>query len=367
MIAKVCKESKLAQFFNKLLEEYDIIAPKKKKNLYEFSEVNDFREVALDYSTTILPPKKYLIPQKENLLRFVKGEITSEEPQLKKKQVIFGIHACDLNAFLLLDKVFMDKFPCPRYVKRRENLITIALTCINPSDTCFCESIGTGPTPSKGYDLLLTKINENYYLIESGSETGEKLIKLVEGKEASSKELEEKNKVIELTKQKFKRRIYVDNLPELIQKNLNHELWRLLGEVDLACGQCVLSCPTCYCFDVKDELNLSLDSGIRYKEWDACFLLEFAEVALGGNFRKDRSARVRQFMGHNLGWGGALQYDVFNGELKCVGCGRCIKTCPVGIDITEVAAVIKGEKSVSEVTAIKNILTNVGEKNARSI
>ncbi|MBS7654892.1 4Fe-4S dicluster domain-containing protein [Candidatus Bathyarchaeota archaeon] len=366
MIAKVYKESDIATFFNKLLEEYNIIAPKKKKQLYEFNEVNDFGEVALDYSTTILPPKKYLIPQKETLLRFTKNEIVSEEPQFKKKQVIFGIHACDLNAFLLLDKVFMDKFPCPRYVKRRRNLITIALTCNNPSETCFCESMGTGPTPSKGYDLLLTKINEEY-LIESGSETGEKLVKLAKGKEASPKDFEGKKKVVELTKQKFKRRIDVRNLPDLIQKNLNHELWRLLGEVDLACGQCVLSCPTCYCFDVRDELNLSLDGGTRYKEWDACFLLEFAEVALGGNFRRDRAARVRQFMGHNLGWGGASQYNVFNGELKCVGCGRCIKTCPVGIDITEVAAVIKGEKNVSQVTALKNILANIGEKNARSI
>jgi len=366
LIAKVCKESDLAIFFNKLLEEYDVAAPKKKKSLYEFNEVNSFEEVTLDYSTTILPPKKYLIPQKENLLRFAEGEVAFEEPQFKKKQVIFGIHSCDLNAFLLLDKVFMDKFPCPRYAKRRENLITIALTCNNPSETCFCESMGTGPTLSKGFDVLLTKINEKY-LVESGSETGEKLIKLIKGKEASNKELEEKRRVVELAEQKFKRKIDVRNLPELIQKNLNHEMWRLLGEVDLACGQCVLSCPTCYCFDVRDELNLSLDGGIRYKEWDACFLLEFAEVALGGNFRRDRAARVRQFMGHNLGWGGASQYNVFNGEFKCVGCGRCIKTCPVGIDITEVAAVIKGEKNVTEVTALKNVLASIGEKNARSI
>ena len=339
------EKKELQSFVNNILKKYDVIGPKKKKSQFIFDRISSFDEIALDYTTTILPPKKFLIPQKEKLFSFnLNDNDISEKPQIEKKQVLFGIHTCDLNAFLLLDKIFMDENPCPRYAKRRDKLILVALTCNEPTEFCFCDSLGTGPSPSEGYDLLLTDLG-NEYLIESGSKVGESLLSLTDGKSAEASNFKKKENIIESAKSKFERKVNTQNLPGLFQKNLDHPIWKELGEKDLACAQCIHSCPTCYCFDVRDDINLNLDSSTRYREWDACFLKEFAEVALEGNYRKDRSSRIRQFMGHNLGWGGSEQYQLEESSTKCVGCGRCIKTCPVGIDITEVVAIIRGEKN----------------------
>jgi predicted aldo/keto reductase-like oxidoreductase len=190
----------------------------------------------------------------------------------------------------------------------------------------------------------LTPLNDEY-LIESGSDIGSKLINLIEGRNTTPEDFSKKYIILQETNKQFKRYINTDNLPEIFEKNINHKIWQRLGDIDLACGQCVNSCPTCYCFDIRDKLSISTNECTRFKEWDACFLLEFSEVALGGNFRRDRSARVRQFMGHNLGWGGTSQYTNSEIKFKCVGCGRCIQTCPVHIDITQVVAELRGEKN----------------------
>lgn len=343
-MASKIEKKELSAFVNKLLDKYEVIGPKKKKTQYVFDIISSPDDLELDYPTTILPLKKFLIPQKENLITFnLNDNDVSEGPSLEKKQVLLGIHSCDLNSFPILDKVFTDENPCPRYTKRRENLILVALTCNEPNEYCFCESMGTGPSPDNGYDLLLTDLGEEY-LIESGSEVGESLLSLMDKRNAEDADLERKESIIKSAESKFERQVNTKDLPEIFQKNLDHPIWMELGKKDLACAQCIHSCPTCYCYDVRDDINLNIDSSTRYREWDSCFLKEFAEVAMEGNYRKDRSSRVRQFMGHNLGWGGAEQYKIEKGFAKCVGCGRCIKACPVDIDITEVSATIRGDK-----------------------
>ncbi|MEM4245904.1 MAG: 4Fe-4S dicluster domain-containing protein [Candidatus Bathyarchaeia archaeon] len=343
MAPKVVTEDALKTLINKLTPQYQIFGPKKKKNEHTFEIVTP-EELDLNYGTTILPPKKLVIPQRENFLELKPdGKVTLQTPSFEKKRMIFGIHPCDLNGLLFLDKVFLDLFPSEIYRIRRKNLVTVALGCREVLDTCFCSSLGTGPSIEDGFDVLLTPI-EGGFLIEAGSCEGEEIVGKVDGRIATDKDLLSKKRSIEETKRKFKRSIDTDGLPELFEKNINHDLWRRLGEADLACAQCIMSCPTCYCFDVRDSLSIDLQTCSRYREWDACFLLEFSEVALGGNFRRDRAARVRQFMGHNLGWGGASQYPSSLNRFKCVGCGRCIRTCPVHIDITEVVAELRGER-----------------------
>lgn len=345
MNAKVVTENALMEFIDRLISQYHFYGPKKKKSEYIFDELLSSDEIDLNYTTTILPPKKFVTPQCEGLLRLKReGGFVDQVSEVRKKQLIFGIHSCDLNGLLYLDKVFLNQFPSEDYEKRRDNLVLVALTCKEVMNTCFCSSLGTGPSIKDGYDLLLTPLSGEY-LMETGSQEGDKIITQIEGRDASDKDFSDKERCIEETKKKFKRSIKMDNLSELFEKNLNHPMWERLGEIDLACAQCIISCPTCYCFDVRDKLSNDLKECLRYKEWDACFLLEFSEVALDGNFRKSRAARVRQFMGHNLGWGGAAQYPDSKTKYKCVGCGRCIRTCPVHIDITEVVAELRGEKS----------------------
>jgi len=328
-------------FVEELMKGFLFVGPRKKKSEHVFASIDDVHDLDLGYLTTILPPKKFFLPPRDNIFSFDQTGEPISNPLDEKKLLIFGMHSCDLSGLLLLDRVFQKDIPYPRYVKRRKDTVIVAMMCTNPGDTCFCESMGTGPEPKEGFDILLTDLGDRF-LMETGSPRGTRLAKKAKWKKAHKLDLELKRKFVSEAKKKFTRRVDTDGLAEIISKNLDHPLWKRLGEKDLACAQCVMSCPTCFCLDIRDQWGTTIGETTRCVEWDSCFLLEFAEVALGGNFRKDRSARLRQFMGHNLSWGGAAQYGPVNGQHKCVGCGRCIRVCPVGIDITEVAKEIRG-------------------------
>lgn len=342
MTAKILEKSDLNGFVDSLRRDYEVYGPKRKRREYFFGEIESPSELDLTSTVpTILPPKKFLFPPSETILSFKDARPIVNEERSDRKKLIIGIRSCDVNGFLILDNVFMGLFPMPSYAERRENMVLVALTCTEVGETCFCQSMKTGPCPRLGYDLLMTDIGEAY-LVEPGSKNGETLMVEVKGREASKDDLEKKKRAIEAAEKKFRKNVDTENLSKIFEKNLNHEIWKRLGEIDLACANCINSCPTCFCFDIRDKLGMPMVDVARCREWDACFLLEFSEVALGGNFRKDRSARVRQFMGHNLGWGGASQFEELNGVTKCVGCGRCIRACPAHIDITEVARELRG-------------------------
>ncbi len=338
---RILAKVELGHFLDGLRKNFRVIGPTRKKSEHILSDIHSLEDMDLKYVTTILPPRKLFLPPVENLYSFNStGEATPTDTQTQR-MLIFGIHSCDLNGLLLLDRVFGEDYPYPRYLERRRNSVIVAMTCTSVGETCFCDSMGTGPEPKAGYDILLTDLGERF-LVEAGTAEGDRLTKLMRGKEAERSDLELKKKILVEVKAKFKKRINTDGLAEIFEKKLDHPLWKELADKDLACAQCVMSCPTCFCLDIRDQWSSVPGQTVRCVEWDACFLLEFAEVALGGNFRKERSARLRQFMGHNLSWGGAAQYGPVNGQHKCVGCGRCIRVCPVGIDITEVAKEIRG-------------------------
>jgi len=330
------REESMDRLIESLSSSHKVSGPIKKGVECAFEPVTAAKDLWLDYHTTILPPKKFLIPPRETIFTFQGEKISKIEDLISgEKQILLGVHACDLSSFIFQDKVFLGFRSDPRYLRRRNNFLIFALTCKKVYDTCFCQSMGTGPVAPPGYDVLMTDIGGRY-LIEAATVEGQELLKPLGLPQATLEDFEAKRECLEILKGQFKRTIDRVRMVQLAYNSQEQSVWKKYGDICLACGQCAMVCPTCFCFDVRDKVDISLGSGERYREWDVCLLLEFAEVALGGNFRAPRSARLRQFMCHNLSYG-TMQYNM----TKCVGCGRCIRACPVHIDITEIARELK--------------------------
>jgi ferredoxin len=315
---------------------YEAYGPIRKGPEYVFSSVNRASDIALDYVTTILSPRKYLYPPSEKLFRFNSETFAINPSDGTGKQAILAVHPCDLSAISYLDKVRTSgTFEDHKYKGRRDNTLMIGLNCSKSGDQCFCTSFGTGPDAKQGYDILLTDLGDRY-LVETASEAGKAVAADLKLKKASPADNQEKDKKIKAVRQSIKRGINTDGLPKQLDKNFNHEVWAKLKDDCYSCGACTTVCPTCYCFNVVDNLDFSLKDGERVRNWDSCQLFEFGGVAQGGNFRKERDARVKQWIYHKLNYS-QPQF----GSFGCTGCGRCIKSCTKGIDVTDVVKKIQ--------------------------
>jgi ferredoxin len=242
------------------------------------------------------------------------------------------VHTCDLHAIGLLDKALSQEYPDAHYLERRRQTIIVGLECLEPCDEhAFCKSIGT-LTAGEGYDLHLTDLGAAY-AVDVATEAGEELLsRYGTAREATDADVRRLNEVLSAKWPRFTYRLDFDaaELPALLSTAYDHPLWDELGERCLACGSCTNVCPTCYCFNVFDEVNMVLTEGERHRCWDSCQLDEFARVAGGENFREAREARQR----HRFMRKGKYIYEKF-GELGCVGCGRCIRTCVANISIVD--------------------------------
>jgi len=321
-------------WLDSLKKDYKLIGPAKTAKHAVFREVNSSEEFFMEYRTTMLSPGKlFLYKPKEELFRFsMYGKIKTDEiVSAEEKQVIVGVHPCDTHAILYLDRTFLGVFKDPHYQARRKNTIIISLNCAHVSENCFCSSVGTGPFlhAEAGYDMLLTDF-ENEYLVEIKSRRAEELFGL-KGRGAERKEMRLKAEKEKSAKGEFKKAVDISGLDNIFAKNAEHPVWqRTAEEKCLSCCNCVMVCPTCFCYDLKDVMSMDLKTVTRYRCFDACQDMRFAEVH-GGNFRQRRAARLRQFVTHKLNQ--TNQYGVFG----TVGCGRCITWCPTGIDLTEIA------------------------------
>lgn len=329
----ILNKEHLDEFVSHLLPDYRVGGPVVHNGGFAFQTIQDPEELQLDYSTTILPPKKFLLPPHETLFEFDNarnGKVRA--PEQDPPTVVFGVHTCDLHAITLLDKVFSSGHLDPNYVKRRQNTLIIGIECLKPcSEHSFCKSMGT-VSADEGYDLHMIDLGESY-AIDSATEAGEKLLgKYASVKPADEHDMQQLNAVLSEKWPRFPYRLDVDisDLPSLLNMSMKSPLWEELGERCLACAACTNVCPTCFCFDVKDEMNLDLTSGQRVRNWDSCQLDEFATVTGGHNFRKSRALRQR----HRFMRKGKYILEA-HGYLGCVGCGRCAMACLV--DITPVS------------------------------
>jgi len=343
MGAYILSKGRLDEFVHHLQKAYRVYGPVRRRYDHAFQEVSSAEEMDLGYRSTTLPPKR-LLHLRAEMLRWRDGDLEVVEPGVDRPLLLFAVHPCDLNALLRMDGFFSRAYRDPYYWRLREASAIIALNCLEPGETCFCLSLGTGPEAREGYDLLLTDLGDRY-LLEVGTPKGEAMIRGLELPGASKADLEERRGLLESAKRRFKRHIDVEGLPELAAESLDHPVWRMLGEEGglagctscLSCGSCSLVCPTCYCYEVYDAVDPDLRGGVRYRELHSCQLLEYAEVALGGNFRAERWRRVRQWMLCKFGAAAGGLYT------SCVGCGRCLRLCPAGIDLTAVAEALRGD------------------------
>lgn len=240
-----------------------------------------------------------------------------------------GVRACDLHAIGIQDRVFLGaEFRDPHYAKRREQAFVLAVNCRKAASTCFCSSMGTGPRVKGGFDLALTELPE-VFVVEIGSEAGSQALSGTPWESATAFDLGRATQATQRAERQITRQLRTDDLPKMLYDNLDNHHWDEVAARCLSCANCTQVCPTCFCTTVEDTSNLKGTAADRTRVWDSCFVLDFSHVH-GGNIRPSIRSRYRQWLTHKLGsW-----VDQF-GTLGCVGCGRCITWCPVGIDLTE--------------------------------
>ncbi|MGB9636730.1 MAG: 4Fe-4S dicluster domain-containing protein, partial [Thermoplasmata archaeon] len=309
--------------FEELCSEYTVIAPVKKDKDFVYAEVENFGEIALDYTTTITPVKKYLIPYKETMFTFENEKIKEKLPE--EKLAFFGLHICDINAISRMDMVLWND---PYYRGRRENMLIVGVSC-KPTEKCFCKSTHSNVL-NNTCDIFL-KEEDREFLAYSLTEKGRKLLNsfLFESTNIDTKEIR-----VDYNEAKH---IDVHKVSEKILKDYENPVWEETARKCLGCTNCTVVCPLCYCYDVIDNTYITPESGERVRCWDSCLLVNFARVAGGHNFRKDLKARYRNVYIHKF----KTFVDEF-GTTSCVGCGRCITYCPAGIDMRETLSKIGG-------------------------
>jgi len=258
------------------------------------------------------------------------------EPQ---KTAFIGVRSCELNAIQIQDRVFMGgPHVDSSYKARRESAFLVALNCGQAGGTCFCVSMNTGPKVKEGYDLALTEVLEegrHYFLVETGSEAGAEVAGALTLRAAGPEEIAAAERVVAHTASQMGRTLDTTDIKGLLYRNYESPRWSQVASRCLTCANCTMVCPTCFCTTVEDVTDLGGEHAERRQKWDSCFTLDFSYIH-GGSVRPSARSRYRQWMTHKL----ATWIDQF-GTSGCVGCGRCITWCPVGIDITEEAEAIR--------------------------
>lgn len=316
-----------------------LYAPVKRGDGYVFDQPANWSEVALAYPRTILPPRKYFLPPREAMFWFdPKGGFRDLLAEASEPQVLFGVHAYDVRGLDILDRVFAQgRYADPYYITRRQHTAVIGID-FDPDTQHFARSMNADFVDS-GFDLFLSDIGDDY-LVRVGTSRGDDMVVksgclLSEPTPADTAEFKRRSSE---RRAAYRTEIQLEDLPEILEMEYHSEIWQALGDRCLSCGSCSMVCPTCYCFDVADEVDLGTRSGRRVRTWDSCLFKTHALLAGGENFRKNRASRI-MFRYYHKQRGFVAEY----GRPSCVGCGRCIGACPAGIDIVSVIKMIRGQ------------------------
>jgi ferredoxin len=264
-------------------------------------------------------------------LRFLPAETPAP------KLAFIGVRPCELEAVARLDQVFLQgPYVDQAYQARRAAMLFVAANCVEPGETCFCASMNTGPRVSSLYDLAVTELPDGRFVTDIGSALGASSLEGIECEEAPADTAAQADAALQAAAARMTRQVDTAQLASDLGRTLEHPEWDDVAKRCLACGNCTMVCPTCFCHTVEDHTNLSGDEMERRRRWDTCFTAEFSYIH-GGSIRPSVRARYRQWLLHKFSnW-----VEQF-GSYGCVGCGRCITWCPVGIDVTEEISRLRG-------------------------
>jgi len=344
MLPRVLNKKDLRACVEALMAQRTVVGPVAKEDKFVFAQLESPDDLRMDYPITLLSPKKFFFPQYETLLRYKLGDtVELEPPELPDKPtVILGAHPCDIAATWLLDAVFSAEPGEPLYLARRDRAVIIGLDCKKPCDEYqFCLDMGS-LNRRDGADLFLTDLGDRYF-VELLTPRGKELFESVAGDapQAGSADFAGRQDFEDQKAKNFRHKLPFDvkYLPEILDESYDSLIWEAIARRCFSCGSCNLTCPTCYCFDVQDNLALDLKTVSRERRWDSCQLVDFAEVAGGENFRERRSDRLR----HRFFRKGKYILEDY-GRMGCVGCGRCDRVCVAKISSVETYNQIAGSR-----------------------
>ena len=292
--------------------------------------------------------KQFLLPARIQLWRARKrddGFVVEQDEPDGATLALVGVRACELHGIAIQDKVLLGgTYADADYAARRKDAFIVAVNCFEPAATCFCTSMGTGPKAEAGYDLALTEILDGGHrlLVEVGTIRGADVMADVPTRPAEPGDLAAAGAAVDGAAQKMGRHVDTTDIRDMLARNLENDRWDEVASRCLTCGNCTLVCPTCFCTSVEDHTSLAGDEAERTREWDSCYSVDYSYIH-GGSIRPSGRSRYRQWLTHKFGtW-----YDQF-GSSGCVGCGRCIAWCPVGIDVTEELAAIRTSEETAD-------------------
>ena len=308
-----------------LMRDYTVIAPRNVEGVLLYKPVTSTDEIVFDFDRTAMSPKEHFFPATQAILSITKrrDEVSLTEPSLGRAQVIFAVRPCDARALKVLDALLLEHAPADAYyAERREKTTLIGLACPEMWPGCFCTSLGGAPDEAGDVDVMLTEV-EGGYLVQTVTKKGEKVVSRL----ALSEDSQEQSRP----------RLSLETVPvpsqEVWRQVFDDDYWARLADRCLSCRVCTYVCPTCRCFDVRDYVTQSGVGGSvieRLRAWDSCLSEGYRRIAGGHNPRPTKTQRLRNRF-----------YCKFHycpqdfGPIACVGCGRCIVACPVGVDIVE--------------------------------
>ena len=327
---------KVPELLKRLGGKYRVFAPVRVSDtIVLFKEFDERTHLALEKQSTA-PPKEIIFPQTDQFLSYVyrknpedlsKIDLHVEETLKAPTTLIFGARPCDARSFKVFDAVFNGgQWKDPYYKARREATTIVTILCTQPEDTCFCTSVDGGPTNKEGADLTLTPVSGGYFS-EPVTEKGELLLQ-DEAFMLDENKMEEAQNIQEMAT--LEKELELDGIAQQVMRLFSTDFWERVSSQCISCGACTYLCPTCYCFNITDEAT-GLE-GERIRTWDSCMFYQYSLEASGHNPRPTKFERYRNRIGHKFSY----HPTNYEGMLGCSGCGRCIKGCPVSLDIRRV-------------------------------